>query len=59
MHILECLVDAAEVLTVSDELVDLEISIQVVVDETRQLGAALDASESAAFPDTTGDQLEC
>jgi len=55
----EGLVDAAERLAVSDELVDLQLALHVVVDEIGQLGAALDAAESAALPHTAGDQLEC
>ena len=41
-----------------DELVDLELSVQVVVNEIRQLRAALDAAESAALPGAAGDELE-
>ena len=42
-----------------DELVDLELALQVVVHETRQLRAALDATESRALPDAARDELEC
>lgn len=41
-----------------DELVDLEVAIHVVGDETGELGAALDAAEGAALPHTSGDELE-
>lgn len=41
-----------------DELVDLELTLQVVVDEAGQLGAALDTAKGAALPDTARDQLE-
>lgn len=43
----------------SDELVDLELAVLVVLDEVGQLGATLDAAEGAALPHTTGDELEC
>ena len=41
-----------------DELVHHQLTTQVVVDQTGQLCAALDASECAALPHTAGDQLE-
>lgn len=41
-----------------DELVDLKFALQVVVDKVGQLGAALDATEGASLPHTTGDELE-
>ena len=42
-----------------DELVDLELAGHVVVDEVRELRAAFDAAESAAFPYAASDELEC
>lgn len=59
LHGIEGLVDAIQVLAVRDELVDLELAVEIVVDEIGQLAAALDASECAALPDATGDELEC
>ena len=59
MHIVEGVVDAGEVLSVGDELIDLELAGHVVVDKTAHLAAALDAAKSTAFPDTAGDELEC
>ena len=41
-----------------DELIDLEFARHVIVDEVRELGAAFDAAESAAFPDAARDELE-
>ena len=41
-----------------DELVNLEVAIHVVGDEAGQLGAALDTTEGAALPYTSGDELE-
>lgn len=59
MHIVESIVDAAQVLAMSDELVDLELAAHVVVDQTTHLAAALDTTESTSLPDTSGDELEC
>jgi hypothetical protein len=44
---------------VRNELVNLELSIQVVIYETGELCAALDTAEGATFPDAAGDKLEC
>lgn len=43
----------------SDELVHLELAVQVVVDETGQLGATLDTTKGTSLPDTAGNKLEC
>lgn len=40
-------------------LVDLELSVCVIRDEIRQLGAALDTAECTAFPSAAGNELEC
>ena len=58
MHILESLVDAAQILPVRDELVDLQLLVQVVLNKTTHLRAALDTAERAAFPPSTCDELE-
>ena len=50
MHIVEGLVDLVQRLAVGDELIHLQLAIHVVLDKSRQLGTALDASESAAAP---------
>lgn len=42
----------------SDELVDLEVAVEVVVYETRKLCATLDTAKGAAFPYATSDELE-
>lgn len=42
-----------------DELVNLEVAFQVVINQTWKLGAAFDTAESASFPYTTCDELEC
>lgn len=59
LHLLESGVDTIQRLAVSDELVHLELAVEVVVDQTGQLCATLDATESTSLPDTTGDKLEC
>ena len=41
-----------------DELIDLEVAVHVIRDETGKLCTALDTTESASFPDTAGDELE-
>jgi len=58
LHIGEGLVHLVERLTVGDEFVNLEVAVQVVINETRQLGAALDTTERTAFPYTACDKLE-
>jgi hypothetical protein len=59
VHIVEGLVDSAKRLAVSDELIDLQLAGHVIINEVGKLGAALDATESAALPHTTSDKLEC
>jgi hypothetical protein len=53
------LVDSTQVLTVGDELVDLEFAIHVVVDKIRKLGTALDATKGTALPLASCNKLEC
>ncbi|KAL2288320.1 hypothetical protein FJTKL_04365 [Diaporthe vaccinii] len=52
------LVDVCQWLAVGDELVDLQVAVKVVLDETRELAAALDTAKGATLPHTAGDQLE-
>jgi len=59
LHVPESLVDSVQRLAVGDELVNLELAIQVVLDETGKLGSALNTTESAALPHTTCNKLEC
>ena len=59
LHRLESIVHLPEGLAVGDEFVDLEGTLLVVGHEVAHLGAALDATESAALPHTAGDELEC
>jgi hypothetical protein len=46
-------------LAMSDELVDFELAVQVVIDETAHLRTSLDTAESTPFPHASGDELEC
>ena len=50
VHVVEGFIDLVEGLTVGDEFFDLQLAIHVVLDESWQLGTALDTSESAASP---------
>jgi len=59
VHVVEGLVDLAEWLSMRDELVDLELVVHVILDETTHLAAALDTAECTTLPYTTGDELEC
>jgi hypothetical protein len=59
LHLIEGGVDTVQRLAVSDELVHLELAVEVVVDETRQLCATLDTTKGTSLPDTTSDELEC
>jgi hypothetical protein len=59
LHLVKGFVDTVQRLAVSDELVHLELAVQVVIDQTRQLCATLDTTEGTSLPDTTGDELEC
>ena len=59
LHDVEGLVDAREILAVRDELVHLQPALEVIAHETGQLRATLDATEGAALPHTTGNELEC
>jgi hypothetical protein len=58
LHVSKGLVDLVQRLTVSDELVNLERTAHVVVNEARKLGTTLDSTEGATLPDTTSDKLE-
>ena len=59
LHNIEGIVDLCQCLAVRDELVDLELAVKVVPDQTGELAAALDAAESTALPHPTSDELEC
>lgn len=59
MHVMERLIDAAKVLSVGDELINLELAVHVVVDQAAHLAAALDTTEGTALPHASGNELEC
>lgn len=59
MHIVEGLIDATQVLTMGNELVDFELAVLVVFNELTHLGAALDASKCTTLPYAAGNELEC
>ena len=59
MHIMESLINTRQILTMRNELIDLQYTLLVVGDQIVHLRATLDATESAALPDTTSDELEC
>lgn len=58
VHIIEGLIKVVELSAVSDELIDLELALEVVIDQDRKLSAALDTTECRSSPDTTSDKLE-
>lgn len=58
LHVTKGLVDLVKRLSVSNELVDLEVTLEVVGDKAGQLAAALDTTESATLPYTASDELE-
>jgi hypothetical protein len=45
LHGVKGLVDLVEWLSVGDELVDLQLALQIVIHQTRQLGTPFDASK--------------
>lgn len=59
LHLVEGIVDTSQGLAVGDELVDLELTIEVVIYQARELRATLDTAEGAASPYTTRHELEC
>ena len=59
LHGIESVVDLTQVLSVGDELVDLEVALHVVGDKVVHLRATLDATKGATLPHTTSDELEC
>lgn len=59
LHVTECLVDLVQWLSVGDEFVDLQLAGHVVVNEVRELSAALDTTEGTTLPYTASNELEC
>src|SRR5215204_309044 len=58
VHQVETLVDALQGQLVGDEIVDVDLSLHVPVDDLRHVGAPLRAAEGGAAPDAAGDELE-
>lgn len=59
LHLFKGGVDVGQRLAVRDEFVHLELAGQIIINEVWELGTAFDATEGAALPHTTGNQLEC
>lgn len=59
LHGVKRLVDILQRFSVCDELIDLELALHVIIDQARELGAALDSTERTSSPDTACDKLEC
>jgi hypothetical protein len=59
LHLLKSRVDIRQWLAVSDEFVNLESTLGVIVNQGWELAAALDSAKGTSFPDATGDELEC
>jgi hypothetical protein len=59
LHVSKGLVDLVQRLSVRDELVDLETTLKVVIDETGELSTSLDTTEGTSLPATSCDELEC
>jgi len=59
LHVRKRLVDLVQRLPVCDELVDLEATLEVVINKTGKLSTSLDTTESTTLPATSGDELEC
>lgn len=58
LHDLERVVDLGKLLAVRDELVDLELAVEVVLDQVRQLGPTLDAAKRTTLPHPSRHKLE-
>lgn len=59
LHVLEGLVDLVQRLAVGNEFVNLEITVEVILDKTWKLRAALHTTKCTSLPYTSSDQLEC
>src|SRR5688572_20962993 len=58
VHQVEGLVDALERQSVGDEVVDVDLTVHVPVDDLRHVRAAARAAEGRALPHAPGDELE-
>lgn len=58
LHRVKRVIDSWKDLSMADELVHLQLSGQVIVDQIGKLGATLDATEGATFPYAACHELE-
>ena len=58
VHQVEGVVDLFQRHGMRDEVVDVDLSVHVPVDDLRHVGTSLGAAEGRTLPDATGDQLE-
>jgi hypothetical protein len=58
LHVVERSSNISEWLSVSDELIDLELALHVVVNQIGELCTSFDAAKCTTLPDTSGDKLE-
>src|SRR3954447_22900763 len=58
MHQVEPLVDLFERQFVGDQVVDIDFTFHVPVDDLRYVGAASRAAKSGSLPNAAGDQLK-
>ena len=59
LHVRKCLVDLVKRLPVCDELVDLEATLEVVINKTGKLSTSFDTTEGTSLPATSCNELEC
>lgn len=59
LHLVEGSVNPGQILAVSDEFVNLQLAIEVVINEAGKLSAPFNSSKGAPFPHTPSDELEC
>lgn len=58
LHHLKRLIDLSQLPAMRDELVHLQLAVQVVGHQIRQLRSAFDAAEGTPFPHAAGHELE-
>ena len=58
MHQIECIVDLLQRHLVGDQVINVDFSVHVPINDLWHLGAALSAAKCSTFPNTASDQLE-
>src|SRR5277367_4162538 len=58
MHQLEAFVDVGEGKLVGDQIVDVDLTVHVPIDDARHVGTPARAAKCGAFPDAAGDELD-